>query len=65
MVPPAHMRSLYAARTTEQLLNASTWLELPKASHMDAHIVGGELYWGGLRAFLAKHGSLMRDLVSD
>jgi fermentation-respiration switch protein FrsA (DUF1100 family) len=56
MVPPAHMRRLYAARTAAQL--PSEWLELPHASHMDAWQAGGEAYWGGLRRFLDKQGLL-------
>lgn len=49
MVPPAQMRALWDARRSPRCV----WLPLPQATHMDAWAVGGDAYWGGMRAFLA------------
>ena len=60
MVPQKQLRALYAARGAAGG-KTSVWLELPRASHMDAWQVGGAEYWQGLRQFMTRHGGLMDD----
>ena len=57
MVPQSQMRALLAARQAVAG-RTSVWLELPRATHMDAWQVGGTEYWDGLRQFMSRHGGL-------
>lgn len=52
MVPPSHMRALWARRASPR----SVWLDLPEAHHMDAWVAGGDAYWQGLLRFLQALG---------
>jgi fermentation-respiration switch protein FrsA (DUF1100 family) len=52
MVPPSQMRELWARRNAAARCE---WLELPRASHMDAWAVGGVAYWDGLRSFVRRN----------
>ena len=61
MVPPRHMRQLYAAALTNPKCK---FVEFPEGSHMDTWIRGGERYWVILAEFMAAHaGSGQQDRV--
>lgn len=52
MVPPRHMRQLYAAALTNP---KCAFVEFPDGAHMDTWVRGGEKYWTTLVHFIAAH----------
>ncbi|KAH0907010.1 hypothetical protein HID58_038837 [Brassica napus] len=53
MVPPFHMKMLYAKAATRN--SQCTFVEFPSGMHMDTWLTGGDVYWRTVMQFLAKH----------
>lgn len=52
MVPPAHMKRLHAAASSN---SRSLFIEFPEGMHMDTWYRGGDRYWRSIQIFLEKH----------
>lgn len=52
MVPPAHMKRLYAASSSN---SRSLFIEFPDGMHMDTWMRGGDRYWRTIQLFLEKY----------
>lgn len=58
MVPPFHMKMLYAKAAARN--PQCTFVEFPNGMHMDTWLSGGELYWETNMQFLEKHAPEQR-----
>ncbi|GAB2219535.1 hypothetical protein Droror1_Dr00007172 [Drosera rotundifolia] len=69
MVPPSHMKMLYAKAATHN--TQCTFVEFPTGMHMDTWLAGGDNYWRVVQQFIDNHvikntdGSASRDDDSD
>lgn len=52
MVPPAHMKQLYDASSSN---SRSLFIEFPDGMHMDTWMRGGDRYWRTIQLFLDKY----------
>ncbi|MCO5564931.1 hypothetical protein L7F22_018601 [Adiantum nelumboides] len=52
MVPPAHMKRLHAASSSN---SRSLFIEFPDGMHMDTWLRGGDRYWRSIQLFLERH----------
>lgn len=55
MVPPAHMKILYAKAAAYN--KQCYFVEFPTGMHMDTWLVGGDVYWNTIRQFIERHVS--------
>lgn len=61
MVPPAHMKRLHAASSSN---SRSHFIEFPDGMHMDTWMRGGDRYWRTIQLFLEKHWESATDEAS-
>lgn len=52
MVPPSHMKRLYAASSSN---SKCLFIEFPNGMHMDTWLTGGDRYWRSVQLFLEKY----------
>ena len=52
MVPPAHMKRLHAAASSN---SRCLFVEFPTGMHMDTWLSGGDRYWRSIQLFLERH----------
>lgn len=58
MVPPAHMKLLYAKAAAHN--KQCYFVEFPTGMHMDTWLAGGDDYWNTIRQFFQRHVSVKK-----